>query len=106
VTRRPPRRTRGRLAECRDCADVIVWVRLTTGSAIAVQPVPNPRGNVATRAAGGELYGYVVSATKPATPEHVLMMPHAAVCKSRPPRTPADLPKPEPDPPAPDLPLF
>ena len=94
-------RRRGKLSECRDCADVIVWVRLTTGSAIAVQPAPNPRGNVATRAAGGELYGYVVSAAKPATPEHVLMMPHAAVCKSRP----------EPEPPAPlppetDDPLF
>lgn len=100
---RPQRRPRGRLSECRDCADPIVFALLDTGSRIPLNPLPDPAGNVAARAVGGRIYGYVVSASKPLRVDHTAMMPHAATCRSRPrpqPATPAPLP------PEPDTPLF
>ena len=37
----PPR------TECKECANPIVFARLDTGRLIPLDPMPNPRGNVA-----------------------------------------------------------
>lgn len=83
------RRPRGRLSECRDCADPIVFAQLDTGSRIPLNPLPNGAGNVAVRLVGGALHGYVIADAKPYRPDHDRMMPHAATCRSRPAREPA-----------------
>ena len=100
---RRSRRPRGRLAECRDCADPIVFAQLDTGSRIPLNPLPHAAGNVAVRLVGGSLYGYVVAGDKPYRPDHDRMMPHAATCRSRPKREAAT---PDPVPDESDDPLF
>lgn len=85
-----------------------MFAQLDTGSRIALAPLPVvvqgiPRGTVATRLVGGELHGYAISGEKPLRADHELMMPHAAVCRSRLARTPAAPPEPVPEP---DVPLF
>lgn len=90
MTRRLP------LGECRDCGNPIRFVQLDTGTALPVDPQPNPRGNVCAQRIGGQLHGHVISHHHPAIPGAERWMPHHATCPERPPRIAR--PKREPEP--------
>lgn len=71
------------LSECRDCHEPIRFVRLDTGKAMPVDPVPVlDRGNVCARRLGNELNGYVVSKDHPADPLFLRFLPHHASCEA------------------------
>lgn len=99
MTTRPPVPPRH---ECRDCAAPIVFARLDSGKAIPLDPMPNPRGNVACQLIAGRLHGHVLSETRPYPygnlTDAVRMTPHAATCPER--KGPAKAK------PVPDAPLF
>lgn len=68
---------------CRNgCGATIRWLLLNTGKHIAVNPVPDPAGNVAAKrwTDGNYHEGYVTSKASPLKPGFVLFMPHAADC--------------------------
>lgn len=74
------------LAECRDCADPVVWVRLDTGSRILVNPWPSVLGNVGAWLVGvpgrsAELQGHVESREHPVTEGMFRMTPHVSTCE-------------------------
>ena len=74
-----------RYAECSECCNPILFVLLNTGKRIPVDPMPNPRGNVAAMRIGHNLHGFVLSATHPDhRAPYVLHMPHHATCPERP----------------------
>lgn len=50
-----------RPSDCRACGDPIRFVKLNTGKAMPVNPLPTPEGNVAAHLAGGRLVGFVIS---------------------------------------------
>ena len=86
----PPR------AECKECANPIVFARLDTGKLIPLDPMPTGRGNVAVMKIGNQLHGYVISAAHPfQDARYQRAMPHAATC---PDRKGPEKAKPEPDP--------
>lgn len=86
-----------KLTSCRACGAPIRFVRLDTGRALPVNPVPNPRGNVSAHIAGGRLHGFVISRDKQPGPlDSYRMVPHHATCEER--TRPESKPKPEPDP--------
>lgn len=83
---------RVRMAECRDCAMPIRFVRLPTGRLIPVDPREHQAGNVAASLSGDNLVGFVISKEHrpgPLTPYR--FMPHAATCSER---KPEPAPKP------------
>ena len=67
---------------CRTCSQTIKFVRLDTGKAIPVEPLPHPGGNVAAKKVGGTLVGYVLALDKPLQPGHDQYQPHFAICKA------------------------
>lgn len=92
-----------RLAECRECADPIRFVRMTTsGRAMPVNPTPNPdRGTIAARLVGGELLGFVISKDhRPSPLDSFRFVPHYATCEAQ------QKPKSTTPTPAADVPLF
>lgn len=85
------------LADCRQCGEPIVFVKLDTGSTMPVNPIPNPDGNVAARLQGRTLVGFVVSRDRlPGGSYPIRLTPHFATCEvlraERKPRGPADTP--------------
>lgn len=84
---------------CKDCHGTMRWVRMRTGSAMPVEPIPDDRGNVAAlRGTNGQLIdGQVI---KKGTDHDALriagyqiFLPHKAVCGGgRDPRPRADQP--------------
>lgn len=72
------------LHECRDCHVPIRFVRLDTGNAMPVNPLPNRDGNVAARIAGGRLVGFVISRDhRPGPLDSLRFMPHHATCEAK-----------------------
>lgn len=71
------------MTDCAECCDPIVFAILNTGRRIPLNPLPDPRGNVAVRKIGANLHGYVL--TKDTTPDPLFlrMMPHFATCEAR-----------------------
>jgi hypothetical protein len=92
------------LHECRDCHLPIRFVRIeTTGSAMPVNPLTNPKGNVAARIAGGRLVGFVISRDhRPGPLDPLRFMPHHATCEAKARNTSSSTPPPA----AADTPLF
>ena len=92
------------LAECRDCHEPIRFVRIeTTGNAMPVNPLTNPKGNVAARIAGGRLVGFVISRDhRPGPLDPLRFMPHHATCEAKASSTSSSTPPPA----AADTPLF
>lgn len=76
---------------CDRCGGVIKFVRLDTGKAIPVDPIPSKdRGNVAAaKNERGELVGHVMSASKPEQAHQSRYVPHYASCKPDRPLIPA-----------------
>ena len=86
-----------RYAECSECCNPILFVILNTGKRIPVDPMPNPRGNVAARRIGNNLHGHVIGNALAVEPPYLAHMPHAATCPDR--KGPqATKTSPEPDP--------
>lgn len=90
------------LAECRDCHTPIRFVHLTkTGKAMPVNPLTNPKGNVAARIAGGRLSGFVISQDhRPGPLDPFRFLAHHATCAARQRKTSSTTPT------AADEPLF
>lgn len=83
--RRPP----VPLVECGRCAAPVVWVKLDSGSAIMVNPLPvvDPqRGNVLALLVGvgrgARLHGHIESRHKKTHPKSLRMTPHIATCEA------------------------
>jgi len=74
------------MASCGHCHATIRFVQLDTGSAMPVDPVPNPEGNVAARPQGTVLVGYRITKARPLEPGYRLFMPHRAACRTDEPR--------------------
>ena len=73
-----------RLSECRECAAPIVFARLDSGRCIPLNPIPDPKGNVACRMSGGRLVGFVISRDRlPGPLDSFRMVPHHATCEER-----------------------
>lgn len=88
----------GPLAECRSCSCPIRFVRLDSGKAMPVNPLPNAsNGNVSAYLIGGRLHGHVISATKPPERNALRFVAHYATCEERP-RSSDPNPKPDSDP--------
>lgn len=71
---------------CRDCSATMRWVKMRSGAAMPVEPIPDDRGNIAAlKGSNGQyLDGQVI---KPETDRAELrfrgltvFMPHKAVC--------------------------
>lgn len=71
------------MSDCRECAAPIRFVRLDTGRALPVDPLPNAAGNVCARRLGNGLNGYVISKEHGADPHFLRFMPHHATCENR-----------------------
>ena len=89
------------LAECRDCAEPIRFVRMIdTGKALPVNPKPGVIGTVAAHRMRGplgvQLEGFVMSAGRSTKAYPLRFNPHAATCEATRPATPQ--PAREPDP--------
>lgn len=79
-----------RPGECRSCAEPIRWVRMPSGKAMPVNPMPLPRdddrgdqvGTVAAHKIAGKLYGFVISAERAADrmADPLRFTPHWATC--------------------------
>lgn len=85
----------GKLHECRACTNPIRFVKLDTGKAMPINPMPNPAGNVSAYLIGGQLHGHVISREKPADGRWRFVA-HYATCEER--ERPAPKPEPVPDP--------
>lgn len=73
-----------RMADCQECAVPIVFALLDTGKRIPLNPLPDPKGNVACRIVGGNLRGFVVSRDRlPGAAHPVRMIPHFSTCEAR-----------------------
>lgn len=72
-----------KMRDCRDCAGPIRFVKLDNGTALPVDPMPNPDGNVCAQRVAGRLIGYVTSHDHGPDPRLLRMMPHAATCENR-----------------------
>lgn len=82
-----------RYAECQECCNPILFVLLNTGKRIPVDPIPNPRGNVAAMRIGNNLHGHVIANNTTPNDRFTLHMPHHATCPDRPgpePKKPRD----------------
>lgn len=85
-----------RPSDCRECGEPIRFVRLNTGKAMPVNPLPTPEGNVAARLAAGRLTGFVISRDRlPGPLDPYRFRAHYATCTVH--HRPAK-PKPAPDP--------
>lgn len=85
---------------CQFCRDPIKWVRTPTGKHLALEPSPDPAGNIAlekrwlpTDTAGGEYRRYTVGLTLSVEDAHemahggrLLWIAHAAKCSARRPK--------------------
>lgn len=75
------------MQDCRTCADPIRFVRVPNGhgghSAMPVNPLPDPAGNVCARRLSGGLTGYVISRDHPPDPLMLRFMPHYATCSEK-----------------------
>lgn len=80
------------LAECRSCHEPIRFVRLDTGKAMPVNPLPNPTGNVTATVVMGRLAGFVISEGHKPRPRALRFVPHFATCEER--KKKADKPAP------------
>lgn len=69
------------MQDCRRCTAPIRFVALTNGSALPVNPLPDPKGNVCARKVAGRLRGYVISREHAADPLFLRFMPHHATCQ-------------------------
>jgi hypothetical protein len=86
------------LAECRTCAEPIRFVRLDTGKAMPVNPLPDPRGNVTASVIMGRLAGFVISEEHQPRPGAMRFVPHFATCEERKKKAKADGPSPAEEP--------
>lgn len=77
-------RKAARLSECRDCHLPIRFVLIeTTGRPMPINPLPDEKGNVCARIAGGRLVGFVQSNDRrPGPLDPFRFMPHAATCEA------------------------
>lgn len=76
------------MSSCRFCEARILFVRLDTGKAIPVNPIPDPGGNVAADWQGTALVGFVLSREKPLREGFHTYRPHKADCHPDKPRVP------------------
>lgn len=63
--------------QCRYCGATIRWVRTMKGAWQALEPHPDPSGNIVVTGAGPESLGMVVKPGEAGT----RFLPHAAVCR-------------------------
>jgi hypothetical protein len=71
------------LSECRTCHEPIRFVRLDTGKAMPVNPLPDARGNVTASVVMGRLAGFVISEGHKPQPGAMRFVPHFATCEER-----------------------
>lgn len=92
-----------RLSECRDCRLPIRFVRMPSGKAMPVNPLPDrEHGSVAAHLMGGALVGFVITPDRrPGPLDPFRFVPHAASCEERTRSTSSTTPTP-----AADEPLF
>lgn len=82
---------------CRDCGAVVRWVKTRAGKSMPVNPVPDPRGNIAATLVAGGRYvdGRVITKLDPAALGETVFRAHWADCP-RGERTTRPKPKPTP----------
>lgn len=89
------------LAECRDCAEPIRFVRMIdTGCALPVNPKPSLTGTVAAARTRGPLgitlEGFIIRAGRTTKNHPLRFNPHPATCEATRPATPNPAPAPAP----------
>ena len=72
-----------RLSECRECQTPIRFVRLESGKAMPVDPMPSPSGNIAARRNAHQLEGFVISRDRqPGGTYSLRFRAHYATCEA------------------------
>lgn len=69
---------------CKRCGQRVLWARLASGIAIALELQPDPRGVVAVVPARWGLAARLTTPAKPRQPYETPYFPHLAICEKSP----------------------